>query len=122
LLRGYRATTNFQQHDLLARFGAIPTRGNVVEDRNSITAGPFTGGVEIALRLVQDLYGDDVAREMELQSEYAPTPLFGVGTPELAGPELIRRALARGAAFNEVVVAAVERAARRLEAIASAAG
>jgi transcriptional regulator GlxA family with amidase domain len=57
LLRGYRATTNFHQHDLLAKFGAIPTRGNVVEDRNRITAGPFTGGVEIALRLVQDLYG-----------------------------------------------------------------
>ena len=26
LLRGYRATTNFQQHHLLARFGAIPAR------------------------------------------------------------------------------------------------
>jgi transcriptional regulator GlxA family with amidase domain len=121
LLRGYRATTNFHHHDLLARFGAIPTRGNVVEDRNRITAGPFTGGVEIALRLVQDLYGDDLAMEMELQGEYAPTPPFGVGTPELAGPELTQRALARGAAFNEVVVAAVDRAVQRLEATTSAA-
>jgi transcriptional regulator GlxA family with amidase domain len=114
LLRGYRATTNFQLHDLLPSFGAIPARGNVVEDRNRITAGPVTGGIEIALRLVQDFYGDDVAREMELQTEYAPTPLYGVGTPELAGPELTRRALDHGAAMGAPLLAVAERAARRL--------
>lgn len=114
LLRGYRATTNFQLHDLLPSFGAIPARGNVVEDRNRITAGPATGGIEIGLRLVQDLYGDEVARETELQMEYAPTPLYGVGTPELAGPELTRRALAHNAALSAPMVAVAERAARRL--------
>jgi transcriptional regulator GlxA family with amidase domain len=114
LLRGYRATTNFQQHDLLARFGAIPTRGNVVEDRNRITAGPLTGSIEIALRLVRDFYGDDVAREMELQIEYAPAPPFGVGTPELAGPELTRQALAHGAAMGEPFLPIADRAAERL--------
>ena len=116
LLRGYRATTNFQVHDLLARFGAIPTRGNVVEDGNRITAGPLTGGIEIALRLVQDFYGDEVARETELQIEYAPRPLFGVGSPELAGPELTRRAVEHSGALHDAAAAAVERAARRLEA------
>ncbi len=65
---------------------------------------------------MQDLYGDDVAREMELQAEYAPAPLFGVGSPELAGPELTRRALAHGAAMNEAAAAVVERAASRLDA------
>ena len=114
LLRGYRATTNFQQHDLLPHFGAVPTRGNVVEDRNRITAGPATGGIEIALRLVQDLYGDDVARLAELHMEYAPTPPFGVGSPELAGPELTRRALAETAAMGAPFRAVAERAARRL--------
>lgn len=114
LLQGYRATTNFQQYDLLPYFGAVPTRGNVVEDRNRITAGPATGGIEIALRLLQDIYGDEVAREAELQMEYAPTPLFGVGTPELAGPELTRRALDHGAAISAPMLAVAERAARRL--------
>lgn len=114
LLRGYRATTNFQLHDLLPSFGAIPARGNVVEDRNRITAGPATGGIEIGLRLVQDLYGDEAAREVELQMEYAPTPLYGVGTPELAGPELTRRALAHNAALSAPMAAVAERAARRL--------
>ncbi|MDT7580237.1 MAG: hypothetical protein QOK35_1501 [Pseudonocardiales bacterium] len=114
LLRGYRTTTNFQLHDLLPSFGAIPARGNVVEDRNRITAGPATGGIEIGLRLVQDLYGDEAARETELQMEYAPTPLYGVGTPELAGPELTRRTLAHNAALSAPMVAVAERAARRL--------
>jgi len=122
LLRGYRATTNFQVHDLLAKFGAVPSRGNVVEDRNRITAGPVTGGIEIALRLVQDLYGDEMARETELQIEYAPTPLFGTGSPELAGPALTRSALARGAALREPLVAVAEGAARRLGVTAAAVG
>jgi hypothetical protein len=122
LLRGYRATTNFQLHDLLPKFGAIPARGNVVEDRNRITASPVTGGIEIALRLVQDFFGDEVAREMELQTEYAPAPLYGVGTPELAGPELTPRALDHGAAIGEPLIGVAERAARRLGVTAAAVG
>jgi putative intracellular protease/amidase len=92
LLKGYRATTNFQAGHLLRYVGAEYTAGNVVEDRNRITAGPATGGFEIAFRLVQDIYGDDAAREAILQAEYDPQPLFAVGSPDLAGPELTARA------------------------------
>ena len=107
LLRGYRATTYFQVHDRLSLYGAIPERGNVVEDRNRITAGPATGSHEIGFRLVQDLAGDELAMLAELVSEYAPKPLFGVGTPELAGPELTKRALA----FTEEYVAGLTHSA-----------
>ena len=65
--------------DLLPYFGAVPTEGDVVVDRNRITAGPLTGSIDIALRLIQHFYGDDLARERELQIEYAPRPPFGVG-------------------------------------------
>ncbi|MFI2238771.1 DJ-1/PfpI family protein [Streptomyces chrestomyceticus] len=114
LLRGYRATTNFQLHDNLAHYGAVPARGNVVEDRNRITAGPATGSFEIGLRLLQAFFGDDVARKSELMMEYAPRPLFGVGTPELAGPELTEQLLARSADMGAVYARVAERAARRL--------
>ncbi|MBO0678462.1 DJ-1/PfpI family protein [Mycolicibacterium sp. S2-37] len=118
LLTGYRATSNFQQKHLLSRFGATPADGNVVVDGNRITAGPLTGSVEAALWLAREFYGDDVAREMELQAEYAPQPLFGVGRPDLAGPQLTQRALdhtaAQMAPFNE----AIERAAQKLAAAA----
>ncbi|MFC8669293.1 DJ-1/PfpI family protein [Streptomyces sp. NPDC057199] len=116
LLRGYRATTNFQVHHLLSRFGAVPEHGNIVEDGNRITAGPASGSFEIGLRLVQNFYGDEVAREMELTIEYAPTPLFGVGTPNLAGSELTKRTLDRSAPLTAIVDTVTERAARRLEA------
>jgi transcriptional regulator GlxA family with amidase domain len=113
LLKGYRATTNFQAVHLLPLVGATHAEGNVVEDRNRITAGPATGGFEIAFRLVQDIYGDDVVRESILHAEYAPEPLFPVGSPELAGPELTARARAHVAPvmnqLEEVVVRATTR-------------
>ena len=55
---------------------------------------------------------------MELQAEYAPQPLFGVGRPDLAGPELTQRALDHGAAFAKPYEVAVQRAAERLGAVA----
>jgi putative intracellular protease/amidase len=118
LLQGYRATSNFQQKELLTHFGAVPTDGNVVIDRNRITAGPLTGSIEAALWLAKEFYGEEVAREMELQAEYAPEPLFGVGRPDLAGPELTQRALDNGAAMAKPYVEAIERAGKRLAALA----
>ncbi|MDI1436909.1 DJ-1/PfpI family protein [Polyangium sorediatum] len=110
LLRGYRATSNFHVVDLLEHFGATPVRGGrVVEDRNRLTAGPVVGSLEIALRLIHDLYGEEVARESELQMEYAPHPPYRTGSPELAGPELTTRALARFAPVTEMARKAVER-------------
>ena len=94
LLQGYRATTNFQVAHLLPHVGATHVLGNVVEDRNRITAGPATGGFEIGFRLVQDIYGDDAARESILQAEFDPKPLFRTGSPQLAGPALTSRARA----------------------------
>ncbi|MFJ8940601.1 DJ-1/PfpI family protein [Streptomyces sp. NPDC102365] len=114
LLRGYRATTNFQAVDLLPYFGAEYAPGNVVEDRNRITAGPATGGFEIAFRLIQDIFGDDRAREAILHAEYAPEPLFNVGTPELAGPELTARAQAQTKSMIAPLAEVAGRAAERL--------
>ncbi|MEV5595291.1 DJ-1/PfpI family protein [Streptomyces sp. NPDC052496] len=114
LLLGHRATTNFQLHGQLAHYGAVPTRGNVVEDRNRITAGPATGSFEIGLRLLQAFFGDEVARNAELMMEYAPRPLFGVGTPELAGPERTEQLLATTADMSAVYAKVAERAAQRL--------
>ncbi|MFE7117120.1 DJ-1/PfpI family protein [Streptomyces sp. NPDC057654] len=115
LLRGYRATTNFHVHDLLPYYGAtlVPTN-NVVEDRNRLTAGPATGSMEIALRLIQDLRGTEAARRAELTMEYAPRPPFGVGTPELAGPEMTRAALAEAAGMKAPFLDSAKRAAERL--------
>ncbi|WP_234347635.1 DJ-1/PfpI family protein [Streptomyces specialis] len=114
LLNGYRATTNFHAVDQLRYYGAVPSPGAVVEDRNRITSGPATGSFEIALRLVQAFFGDEVARHSELACEYDPTPLFGVGRPELAGPDLTRAALDMAVAINRPYLDVAKRAAARL--------
>ena len=114
LLRGYEATTNFQAAHLLPYVGATHVAGNVVEDRNRLTAGPATGGFEIGFRLIQDFYGDDVARESILQAEYAPAPLFPTGSPELAGPELTAQAKAHTAPLFEELTTILKDVGARL--------
>ena len=52
LLQGYRATTHWTAMDFLAPFGAIPTKTRVCVDRNRVTGGGVTAGIDFALTLV----------------------------------------------------------------------
>ena len=89
LLAGYRAATHWAFVDLLAAFGAIHAPGRVVVDRNRITGGGVTAGIDFALRLVAELAGEPAARAIELGLEYNPTPPFHCGHPGLADPALV---------------------------------
>ena len=52
LLKGYRAATHWTAMDFLSAFGAIPTRTRVCVDRNRVTGGGVTAGIDFALTLV----------------------------------------------------------------------
>jgi cyclohexyl-isocyanide hydratase len=95
LLEGYRATTHWAYHELLSLCGAQPVRERVVVDRNRITGGGVTAGIDFALRLVAELRDDDTARAIQLGLEYDPAPPFRAGSPALAGEELTARVRAR---------------------------
>ena len=95
LLDGYRATTHWAYHELLERCGAIPVRQRVVIDRNRITAGGVTAGMDFALRLTAELCGEQQARGIQLGLEYDPEPPFDSGTPERATAELVAVVRAR---------------------------
>ncbi len=99
LLRGRRATTHWNAHDLLASFGAIPTQGRVVCDGN--TAGGVTAGIDFGLAIVAELAGQTDAETIQLSLEYAPALLFDAGRPESASPEVLAAAKGRGAARRE---------------------
>lgn len=88
LLKGYRATTHWAVHDVLPLLGATPVKARVVEDRNRITAGGITSGIDFGLRIAARLRGDDYARSLELNLEYDPQPPFGTGTPAKAGERI----------------------------------
>src|SRR6476660_3677622 len=46
LLSGYRATTHWSAMDCLAPFGATPTNARVCGDRNRVTGGGVTAGID----------------------------------------------------------------------------
>jgi len=81
LLRGYRATSHWAVRDVLPMLGAQLAPGRVVEDRNRITAGGVTAGIDFGLYLTAKLRGEDYARAVQLMLEYDPRPPFQSGTP-----------------------------------------
>lgn len=90
LLRGYRATTHWAWHDLLALFGAEPVHARHVIDRNRATGGGVTAGIDFALALIAEIAGPDHARAVQLALEYDPAPPFDAGSPDKAGPALVQ--------------------------------
>jgi len=107
LLAGYRATTHWAYHEFLERCGAIPVRERVVIDRNRVTAGGVTAGMDFALRLTAELAGEQLARGIQLGLEYDPAPPFDSGTPERATPELVQDVLDRLATSRRGYAAAL---------------
>lgn len=93
LLRGYRATSHWLTVDLLPSFGATPVRERVVRDRNRITGGGVTAGIDFGLSIVKEFCDLDYAKGVQLLAEYDPAPPLDAGSPEKAGEgptELVR--------------------------------
>jgi len=89
LLDGYNAATHWAFVELLPAFGARHVAGRVVVDRNRITGGGVTAGIDFALRLVAELAGEGVAKAIQLGLEYDPAPPFASGHPDVADPALV---------------------------------
>lgn len=95
LLEGKRATSHWNAHDFLSRFGAIPTQGRVVRDGNLITAGGVTSGIDFGLTVIAELLGEEEAQLIQLSLEYAPAPPFRSGTPQEAPTAVLAEARQR---------------------------
>ena len=115
LLKGKRATTHWAYHSLLGLQGAIPVQERVVRDGNLLTGGGITAGIDFALTLAAELYGDDVAQLVQLQLEYAPAPPFASGEPQTAPEAVLQRArqLAADSLTQRSLI--TQRAAARLQ-------
>jgi cyclohexyl-isocyanide hydratase len=90
LLRGYRATTHWVVHDVLASLGAMPVAKRFVVDRNRITGAGVAAGFDFALSMAAKLRGDDCARMLQLAYEYDPQPPFDAGSEAKAGEHIDR--------------------------------
>lgn len=99
LLDGYRATTHWGSFHRLAQFGAIPVSERVVIDRNRITGGGVTAGIDFGLTLAGLLADEGTARSIQLQIEYAPASPFNDGDPASADPALVAATRRRQAPY-----------------------
>jgi cyclohexyl-isocyanide hydratase len=99
LLDGYRAACHWAWRDHLASFGAEPAAERVVFDRNRVTGGGVTAGIDFALALAAAVRGEEHARLLQLGFEYDPAPPFDSGSPGSAGEERVASYRARMAAI-----------------------
>jgi cyclohexyl-isocyanide hydratase len=89
LLSGYRATTHWLSMPLLELYGAVPVQQRVVVDRNRVTAGGCTAGMDFGLQLAAMLRGATIAQQIQLHLEYSPAPPFQSGSPATAPKDVV---------------------------------
>lgn len=90
LLRGYRAATHWAAMGVLPLLGATPVEERVVVDRNRITGGGVTAGIDFGLVVARELRGEEVARKIQLVMEYDPAPPFNGGSPRTEAADLVQ--------------------------------
>jgi cyclohexyl-isocyanide hydratase len=114
LLQGYKATTHWMAMDDLSALGAIAIQERIVCDRNRITGGGVTAGIDFALTMIAQLWGEPVARSVQLALEYDPQPPFTAGSPRTALPAEVQNLQDRMRPFLDRRLAVSKTAAARL--------
>jgi cyclohexyl-isocyanide hydratase len=101
LLGGYEAITHWAWLDSLRKFKTVivPTcvYARYHRDRNRVTAGGVSSGIDAALFLVGLWFGDTAAKGSQLTNQYAPAPPYADGIPPVADP-LVLAAARKGVA------------------------
>lgn len=114
LLKGYKSACHWASREQLAFFGAEPVAERVVFDRNRVSGGGVTAGIDFALALTAAIRGEDHAKFVQLSLEYDPAPPFDSGSPERASPETLARYKAMVEKFAPGRVEQVRAIAERL--------
>lgn len=89
LLNGYKATTHWLSLDLLKLFNVEVVEDRVVIDRNRITGGGVTAGIDFGLFVIAKLLGEAAAKKVQLMLEYDPAPPYNAGSPKTADKMLV---------------------------------
>ena len=109
LLDGYRAATHWITRELLEPLGSQNVNERVVIDRNRITGGGASAGIDFGLTLLAELLGEEMAQATQLRLEYDPDPPFDAGTPERAPRRVVESVSAGVAAPKAEMVQNIER-------------
>jgi transcriptional regulator GlxA family with amidase domain len=88
ILNGLEATTHWAAYDELRSYGAEPTEQRVVAQGKILTGAGVSAGIDLALTLVSELSGPEMAQAIQLGIEYDPQPPFDAGAPSKAPAEI----------------------------------
>ena len=88
LLKDYKSTTHWAYFPVLKAMGIETASERVVTDRNRISGGGVTAGIDFGLSVLAKVRGEDVAKRMQLIMEYDPQPPFQAGHPNSTEPRL----------------------------------
>lgn len=119
LLDGYRAATHWAFYEPLQALGVEPSHERVCVDRNRISGGGVTAGVDFGLTLLAELKGQKVAEFTQLALEYDPQPPFNAGHPRVARQEIVDMISGANGIMSEMTPAAVLIARARRERLNS---
>lgn len=111
LLKGYRATTHWGSVELLPIFGATAVSDRVVIDRNRITGGGVTAGIDFALTIAGEVFGAETAKTIQLSMEYNPAPPFACGHPSIADTAIVEELRRKRAPMQAVRLEQAKRVA-----------
>src|SRR5262245_39416021 len=113
LLKGYCATTHWASLELLPVFGATAVTDRVAVDRNRITGGGVTAGIDFGLTVAAEVCGVRVAKALQLGLEYSPAPPFNCGHPSTADADLVAEERRKRAPQQATRLEQARRAAQR---------
>jgi transcriptional regulator GlxA family with amidase domain len=95
LIKGRRAVCHWAWRDFLPLLGVVPSEARVERDGNLLTGGGVTAGIDFALTLIAEVFGEEAAHEIQLRLEYAPAPPFDAGRPDIALSQVVKAVSAR---------------------------
>jgi transcriptional regulator GlxA family with amidase domain len=97
ILDGLDATTHWLALDMLREHGATPVNRRVVQQGKVITAAGVSSGIDMALTLVANIAGEQLAQAIQLGIEYDPQPPFDTGSTDKAPAHIVELVRSRAA-------------------------
>ncbi len=110
LLVGRKATSHWAFLEQLGALGADPVGGRFVQDGKFVTAAGVSAGIDMALHLVGQEVGPEVAQAVQLGIEYDPQPPFDAGSPAKAPQAIVELVTAVTGPGDDWAPAASDRA------------
>jgi len=90
LLDNYKTAIHWAYSDFMNNYPEVHVVSDrVVIDRNRISGGGVTSGIDFALTLISEIAGEREAKKIQLLLEYNPQPPFNAGSPQTADTSLV---------------------------------